>query len=197
ISRMNSGSAIKAADMSSPYVHNKGLVCDDVAIVSSVNWTSNSFNNNREAGVVIQSKNVADYFAGVFEKDFNKYYEFSGLSVNITTTQKTYELGKSVTFKVSVNPSGSYTYDWDFGDGQKKSTSVPSVSVTPTIGAHVLKVAVSDSSGQKATASMDYVVVEEGQGTDDGKGGSSLMYLIVVAIAIVATAGGAIMKKLK
>ncbi len=197
ISKMNSGSLIKAADMSSPYVHNKGLVCDDVAIVSSVNWTSNSFNNNREAGAVIQSKGVADYFAGVFEKDFARYYEYSGLSVNITTTQKTYELGKSVTFKVSVNPSGSYTYDWDFGDGQKKSTSVPSVSVTPTIGAHVLKVAVSDSSGQKATASMDYVVVEEGQGTDDGKGGSSLMYLIVVAIAIVATVGGAIMKKLK
>ena len=69
--------------------------------------------------------------------------------------------------------------------------------MTPTIGAHVLKVTVSDSSGQKATASMDYVVVEEGQGTDDGKGGSSLMYLIVVAIAIVATVGGAIMKKLK
>ncbi|MBO4763336.1 MAG: PKD domain-containing protein, partial [Candidatus Methanomethylophilaceae archaeon] len=197
ISKMNSGSLIKAADMSSPYVHNKGLVCDDVAIVSSVNWTSNSFNNNREAGVVIQSKSVADYFAGVFEKDFARYYEYSGLSVNITTTQKTYELGKSVTFKATVNPSGSYTYDWDFGDGQKKSTRVPSVSVTPTIGAHVLKVTVSDSSGQKATASMDYVVVEEGQGTDDGKGGSSLMYLIVVAIAIVATVGGAIMKKLK
>ena len=160
VSDINYGSAIKAAVMDKPYVHNKGLVCDDVSIVSSVNWTSNSFKNNREVGVVIQSKDVADYYAGVFERDFNRYYEFSGLSVNITTTQKTYDLGKNVTFRVSVDPSGSYTYDWDFGDGQTKTTTVPSVTFTPTKGAHVLKVTVTDKSGQKATTSMDYVVVE-------------------------------------
>jgi PKD repeat protein len=189
---------MKAADMDSPYVHNKGLVCDDVAIVSSVNWTSNSFNNNREVGVVIQSKAVADYYAGVFERDFDRYYEFSGLSVNILTTQKTYELGKSVTFKVSADPSGSYSYNWDFGDGQTKTTSVPSVSVTPAKGAHVMKVTVSDSSGQKATASMDYVVVEPGEQEPEsdgsGTGGNSLIYVIIAVIAVI---GAAVLKKLR
>ncbi len=198
ISKVNSGSAMKAADMDSPYVHNKGLVCDDVAIVSSVNWTSNSFNNNREVGVVIQSKAVADYYAGVFERDFDRYYEFSGLSVNILTTQKTYELGKSVTFKVSADPSGSYSYNWDFGDGQTKTTSVPSVSVTPAKGAHVMKVTVSDSSGQKATASMDYVVVEPGEQEPEsdgsGTGGNSLIYVIIAVIAVI---GAAVLKKLR
>ena len=162
VDRLNSGSAVKAAAMDVPYLHNKGLVCDDVAIVSSVNWTSNSFNNNREAGVVVFSSDVAGYFAGAFERDFERYYEYEGLSVNILTTQKTYVLGDKVTFEVAVKPSGSYTYDWSFGDGQTASTKVPYASFTPKIGAHVLKVTVKDSSGKTASASMDYVVISEG-----------------------------------
>jgi hypothetical protein len=160
VDRLNSGSAIKAAAMDTPYIHNKGLVCDDRAIVSSVNWTSNSFNNNREVGAVILSSEVADYFASVFERDFSRNYEYEGLSVNILTTQKSYDLGEKVTFEVEVRPAGSYTYEWSFGDGQTATTKVPYASVTPKAGAHVLEVTVKDSSGQIARATMDYAVVD-------------------------------------
>jgi hypothetical protein len=160
VESVNKGSMIDAAAMDKPYVHNKGLVCDDVAIVSSVNWTYPSFTTNREVGVAILSSDVAGYFASVFESDFDKYYAYEGLSVTITTTDKTYELGKTVTFKVSVTPAGTYTYDWDFGDGQTKTTKVPSVGVIPKLGAHVLKVTVKNGSGDSANASMNYVVIE-------------------------------------
>ncbi|MBR4697163.1 MAG: PKD domain-containing protein, partial [Candidatus Methanomethylophilaceae archaeon] len=87
-------------------------------------------------------------------------YEYEGLSVNILTTQKSYDLGEKVTFEVEVRPAGSYTYEWSFGDGQTATTKVPYASVTPKAGAHVLEVTVKDSSGQTARATMDYAVVD-------------------------------------
>ncbi len=204
VDRLNSGSAIKAAAMDVPYIHNKGLVCDDVAIVSSINWTSNSFNNNREVGVAIFSSSVADYYAEVFESDFVGNYEYEGPSVNILTTQKTYTLGDKVKFEVEASPSDSYTYEWNFGDGQTATTTVPYASVTPGIGAHVLKVTVKNASGQTATASMDYVVVSDSGGSSEGDSSSSsegglgsTLYAIIAAVIALIVAVIGVFKKLK
>ena len=190
VESVNKGSMIDAAAMDKPYVHNKGLVCDDVAIVSSVNWTYPSFTSNREVGVAILSSDVAGYSASVFESDFDKNYAYEGLSVTITTTDKTYELGKTVTFKVSVTPAGTYTYDWDFGDGQTKTTKVPSATVTVKEGSHILKVTVSDSSGDSASASEKYVVQPSGesQNSDDGSGSGGWLKYAAIGIIILFVA---------
>jgi phosphatidylserine/phosphatidylglycerophosphate/cardiolipin synthase-like enzyme len=52
-------------------IHNKGVIVDGQRVlVSSINWNSNSPNFNREAGVIIDHKGVAQYFLTVFEDDW-------------------------------------------------------------------------------------------------------------------------------
>ncbi len=50
--------------------HNKGVISDDRTWIGSVNWTSSSFSENREAAVIVYSKDVADYFSELFLKDW-------------------------------------------------------------------------------------------------------------------------------
>ncbi len=75
ISYLNDNSKIKVGYMSHPYLHNKGLVFDDTALVSTVNWTATGFLTNREVGVIIHSPEVADYFAAAFDSDFEDNYD--------------------------------------------------------------------------------------------------------------------------
>ena len=78
IDELNSQSNIKAAYQSSSgfaTMHNKGVVVDDAVWVSSVNWTSNSFYNNRECGLVIRSAEVADWYADLFLEDWDANYD--------------------------------------------------------------------------------------------------------------------------
>lgn len=51
-------------------LHNKGLIADDAVLISSINWNQNSPTRNREVGVVVRGE-AADYFASVFDYDFN------------------------------------------------------------------------------------------------------------------------------
>jgi cardiolipin synthase len=53
-------------------IHNKGVVVDKRAVlVSSINWNANSPGFNREAGVIIEHPDIAAYYAGVFEDDWD------------------------------------------------------------------------------------------------------------------------------
>lgn len=51
-------------------VHNKGMVIDDIAVVSSLNWCDSALRDNREVGLAIASDGVSDYFATVFWSDW-------------------------------------------------------------------------------------------------------------------------------
>lgn len=51
--------------------HNKLIIIDDkITLLSSINFGENAFTNNREAGLVIQSTTVADYYASIFQADW-------------------------------------------------------------------------------------------------------------------------------
>jgi len=53
-------------------VHNKGMIIDnETVLISSINWNENSIMRNRETGVIIQSKEVAQYYLDVFFYDWN------------------------------------------------------------------------------------------------------------------------------
>lgn len=191
---VNQTSFIKAAAMDGPYVHNKGIVADNVSIVNSVNWTDNSFKNNREAGVVIFSEEVADYYAESFMDDFNRNYTYDGVSVSIDMDD-TMTVGVEESVSVNVSISGDYTYKWDFGDGQNRETTIPSVVFTPTLGAHVLTVEVYDGNEKMGETTKDYTVLESGSG-DGGSGefdltkifedlGYAVYPIIIVIIGII------------
>lgn len=51
--------------------HNKGVIIDhDQVVASSTNWSENSITRAREAGLLVRSKELTSYFAGVFELDW-------------------------------------------------------------------------------------------------------------------------------
>ena len=53
--------------------HSKFMVVDDsIVLVGSMNWSENSMKNNREASVIIYSKDVSKEFEGVFDSDFSQ-----------------------------------------------------------------------------------------------------------------------------
>jgi len=52
-------------------LHNKGVIADDKVLISSINWSENSPTNNREAGVIIQNAEVANFYKEVFLYDYN------------------------------------------------------------------------------------------------------------------------------
>ncbi|MFX1598413.1 MAG: phospholipase D-like domain-containing protein [Promethearchaeota archaeon] len=54
------------------WTHNKGVIVDGkIVLVSSINWSYESVNENREAGVIIYSRDIANYFTHVFEWDWS------------------------------------------------------------------------------------------------------------------------------
>ncbi|MFW9905862.1 MAG: phosphatidylserine/phosphatidylglycerophosphate/cardiolipin synthase family protein [Candidatus Thorarchaeota archaeon] len=51
--------------------HNKIVIIDGkVTLLSSINFGENAFTNNREAGMIIQSTTVADYYASILQTDW-------------------------------------------------------------------------------------------------------------------------------
>ena len=53
------------------HCHNKGVLVDDrYAVISSTNWSENSILKAREAGVLVDSVEIANYFGGVFQQDW-------------------------------------------------------------------------------------------------------------------------------
>lgn len=52
-------------------IHNKGLVVDSrYTLVSSINWSRNSPNNNREASLLIDNPQIGTYFSDIFAYDW-------------------------------------------------------------------------------------------------------------------------------
>lgn len=205
---INQATSISAAVLNTPYVHNKGIVSDDVAIVSSVNWTSASFFDNRECAVAIYSEEVADYFAEAFIADFERCYDYDGISVDLSSNDSNYPAGQEIVFTVNVNPPGSYTYIWDFGDGSEPfETDLSRVPHVPDIGgdsgaSFELSVTVMDGDVIVGKNSMTYSVgnVEvptdpDDPSADDGTDAASFlsdyMYIIAPLIVIILAIIGA------
>lgn len=66
------------------HLHNKGVIFDrQQVIVSSTNWSENSIARAREAGLLIQSPDIAEYFAQVFDYDWSIGWDPSILPANL------------------------------------------------------------------------------------------------------------------
>ncbi|HEU4965755.1 MAG TPA: lamin tail domain-containing protein [Bacilli bacterium] len=64
----------KLVDLSATHyekIHNKGMIADGhKVLVSSINWSKNSPENNREAGVIVDNTEVAAYYQSLFWYDW-------------------------------------------------------------------------------------------------------------------------------
>jgi cardiolipin synthase len=66
------------------HLHNKGLIVDRCkVVVSSTNWSENSIVMAREAGVLIDSSEVAEYFARVMDLDWSVSWDAVDVPANL------------------------------------------------------------------------------------------------------------------
>jgi len=69
---LNNGVNVNWAPKKFRLTHSKFMIIDDsIILVGSMNWSESSMKNNREASVVIYSKEVSSEFEKVFDSDFN------------------------------------------------------------------------------------------------------------------------------
>ena len=163
VEAINSQTLVKSASMDKPYLHNKGLICDDVTIVTSVNWTPTSFEKNRESGVIIHSKEVADYYAVAYERDFDRYY--SGGEPTIIMDEKT-DAGKNIYSFTVKAPSAAEKFHWDFGNGITRDTIVPRVALELESGEYTVNVTITLSDETTMSTTNNFVISESDK---DGK----------------------------
>jgi hypothetical protein len=61
-----------------PNVHNKGFIVDSkTVVVSSQNWSPSGIFENRDAGLIIESEAIAQYFGKVFNADWSNAKPFN------------------------------------------------------------------------------------------------------------------------
>jgi len=138
-------------------IHNKGVIADDSVWVGSVNWTSNSFANNRETAVIINSKEVADYFAGYFNDDYGvtlDYVKENGLSFAVSVNDTS---AGRIAVLSAVGPDG-YNYVWDLGNGTTRTTTISkAVFEVPSPGTYTATVTLE---GTDVSETFEYTVTE-------------------------------------
>ena len=153
VDMINSNTLVKSAAMDKPYLHNKGLICDDVTIVTSVNWTPTSFEKNRESGVIIHSKEVSDYFAAAYEKDFNQYY-VAGEPVVVMDEKS--DAGKNIYSFTVKTSSDAKKFSWDFGNGITRESTNSRIAIELEPGKYTLNVTIEYEDGSTKTCSSTF-----------------------------------------
>ncbi len=54
------------------FCHNKGVIVDgEKVLISSINWSYESLTQNREAGVIIESRDIAQFYLEIFNYDWS------------------------------------------------------------------------------------------------------------------------------
>lgn len=78
VDELNATTNVKAALMTNngySTMHNKGVIIDDFVWVSSVNWTMNAFENNRECGLIIAHEGVTEFYLNEYMEDWDHDYD--------------------------------------------------------------------------------------------------------------------------
>jgi hypothetical protein len=145
--------------------HNKGIILDDKVWVASVNWTSNSFLNNRETAIVIDSQEVTDFFADYFLIDWN---DNKPASTELTVTLGSTDLITTTSNAIFIAHGGSADakYEWDvLGNGNwVESGTSTIVRQNLPAGSYTLKVRTTDGT---LTAEFPYIVASGGSTSGD------------------------------
>ena len=126
VNMINSTTGIKAitSDSGENFImtHNKGVIIDDMTWVGSVNWTENSFRNNRELAVLVDSFEVTEFFSEMFTKDWGENQhtvQENGLEIELCVID---DLGKELLLFTSSGPVDAI-YHWDIlGDGNIRTS---------------------------------------------------------------------------
>jgi phosphatidylserine/phosphatidylglycerophosphate/cardiolipin synthase-like enzyme len=95
----------------SPSVHNKGFVIDSsIVVVSSQNFSPAGVHDNRDAGVIIESPEIAQYFEPVFLSDWNRLKPFAPKAAKPTPAPAASKTSKPALAKsAKIKPNSTKT----------------------------------------------------------------------------------------
>jgi hypothetical protein len=168
INLINTTTGIKAVTINGgpgfSTTHNKGIIIDDTVWLGSVNWTGNSFSNNRETAVLIDSPEVTGYFLEYFMEDWNANYKSNEeVPLSVTSNKEVIVSEGLVIFTVSGPMDGNYTWDV-YGDGNLRHSQTNRIVCEDLIpGTYTMKVTRNDTLEQTEYV---YTVHPSGSNTD-------------------------------
>ncbi|MDR0523742.1 MAG: phospholipase D-like domain-containing protein [Candidatus Methanoplasma sp.] len=184
--------------------HNKGLVIDDSVWLGSVNWTPNSFDNNREAAALMRSAELAEIYSGWFLADWAANAPAAG-ALTVTCSPADIRTDSKVAFTVHGGGAGA-RYEWDvLGDGSwMESNAATIVRQDLPAGDHVLRVR---AVGTDLYAELAYSVsggsagggegTEGGYGAEEGGAGEAVDYRLIAAALIAILLAAAAVARLR
>jgi phosphatidylserine/phosphatidylglycerophosphate/cardiolipin synthase-like enzyme len=165
-------------------VHNKGVIADDKIWLGSVNWTYNSFLNNREAAVLIDSTEVAHYYAGLFMKDWGTEASHVGeITPEIRVKGDTREGSLFMLDASGTSSSTDSVFTWDLdGDGKDDRTG-ERIAVKLSAGTYKVTLTVKDAAGNSASGELSVTVV--GAEGPDLTGAVRYVPLVIVSAIVI------------
>ncbi len=149
--------------------HTKGMIVDErKVLISSINWNANSMLQNREAGVIIESEQVGDYFSDVFLDDWHDYIEPIADAGENRTVQTSKEV--LLTAENSWDDHRIVEYRWDIdddGDFEKNGKKVRTDFSEEA--EHEITLVVEDVEGNKDKDTFKMKVKKENDGIEFSK----------------------------
>ncbi|MEM0449637.1 MAG: phospholipase D-like domain-containing protein [Methanomassiliicoccales archaeon] len=138
-------------------LHNKGLIADNKTLVSSINWVSSAFYNNREAALVIESREISDYYASAFKKDWIDDCIAPTILLPQNVTVKQDEL---IVIQADVNDVGGISrLAWDIGDDGSVEDNGSFLAIRLPVGDHSVRFTAWDKYDNCATCLIEIKVV--------------------------------------
>ena len=141
-------------------VHNKGMIIDGrTTLISSFNWGQNSFTNNREMAVMVENKQVGEYFNSLFLEDWKSDFN---PPVAVIEGERDIQVNVSSVFSASssYDDSGISAYQWFLDDSNISVNSSIRLNFTAP-GEHMLTLAVYDKEGNSNETSIKLAVLPE------------------------------------
>nr|QNO46720.1 cardiolipin synthase B [Methanosarcinales archaeon ANME-2c ERB4] len=180
---------IDNAPMGLNKTHTKGVIVDcSQVLISSINWNENSARNNREAGLIIENKGVAEFYTDVFLYDW-----WNGAfhpKASFTYAPDHPVVDQNITFDASSSTDLNgriIEYNWNNGCENTTATSCPVITYTYAIpGSYTVTLTVTDDDDTTDTTSK--IITVEGICGDLNHDGTITLADATIALLMVVGA---------
>ncbi|MFO8109379.1 MAG: phospholipase D-like domain-containing protein [Thermoplasmata archaeon] len=168
-------------------VHNKGMIVDgSKVLISSINWNENSYSNNREIALIVENRDVGQYFSNIFLTDWK-------MLRNRPIADAGEDIEDAVVNEV-ITLDGSYSWDlknisryrWDLTGNGVYEKEGPTVNWTfYQAGTYEVTLKVIDLEGESDTDTVNIYVSEPENVSDEKRTMSSMILLSLLLIFFV------------
>jgi len=164
-------------------LHNKGLIIDEVTVISSINWCDASFYSNREVGFAFISSEMAGMFAQLYLRDWLTDPALPQISVAVLPSRPSDDDTIILDARNSSDNVGISKYIWDLNDDGTIDWTGAVYPVQLPAGHYTVRATVIDECGNSASMLVE-LVVREAEARDRGLGPLvPILFLTLLSIA--------------